>query len=606
MDLGIQMRSLELLVKLMRHDYKDLPAYGYSLQKPPAAAAPVQAPFPRATPEAMGLSSTALERLFREFDAHSPELAIHSAMLLRHGHVVAEADWAPYSAALPHMLFSMSKSVAGTAVGIAVDEGLLDIGERVVDIFPEHASAAVMKAQQNLTVRHLLTMSTGNRFNEVGSMLDADWPKMFLQSVPRFEPGSAFDYNSLNSYMLAAVLRRRTGMPLSEYLGPRLFAPLGITSFHWERCPQDTEKGGWGLSLRLEDCAKLGQLYLQKGLWDGKRILSEAWVEAATSLQMESPAGEIKKGYGYQIWLLEDGDYLFNGAFGQFVLVMPKLDMVAAFTGGSPQFFAEGPLYPLLRAALWAAADAPLPESGREYARLRSTCASLVYAPALPDGLTASDAVQGADFEALCTLLEGKEYRFHGIPGCGLFPQALQSVHGNFSAGLDMLRFYREGEYLAVEFYEGFSKHRLRLGAAGFVRSAISQRGEQQHIGARLFAKKRAEGGYSMALMACFLETPYTRILSLRMDESGEQMQAVFLEAPDIMRTSEMLFDLISVSGEGYIKRLGALLRRMPGMSEEGAEELLRRFSRPGAEGGRIHDGEAERRAALPPPKLEA
>ena len=172
MDLTMQMRGIELLVKFLKHDLKDIPSYGYRLQKPPVSASSVGEPFPRATPESMGVQSAALLRLFHELDARVDTLSIHGAMILRHGSVIAEGFWAPYRAEIPHMLFSMSKSFIGTAIGMAADEGLLSLDEFVTDIFKDAVTPGILKAQKGLTLRHLLTMSSGSRFNEVGSMLD--------------------------------------------------------------------------------------------------------------------------------------------------------------------------------------------------------------------------------------------------------------------------------------------------------------------------------------------------------------------------------------------------------------------------------------------------
>ncbi len=582
MDLTMQMRGLELLLKFVKHDLKDIPSYGYQLQKPPAGPAGVSMSFPRATPESTGAQSPALERLFRELNGMQDSLAIHGAMVLRNGYVIAEGFWQPYRATLPHMLFSMSKTFVGTAVGMAVDEGLISLDEQVAEIFKDITTPGIQKAQRGLTIRHLLTMSSGSRFNEVGSMLDDKWIKMFLESVPKFDFGSAFDYNSINSYMLAAVLCRKTGMSLCDYLRPRLFEPLGIDSYHWETCPQGIEKGGWGLDLRLEDCAKLGQLYLQKGEWNGKRLISEEWIQAATSPQIETPKGEIKTGYGYHIWTLGNGDYLFNGAFGQYVMVMPSQNVVAAFLSGSSRFFAEGPLQGLVRTSFWAADADPLPEDERHCSRLRDYTSSLRFSPPLPESYLKRDM---SLYQELVSALDGREYKLENNTG-GLFPQMLQAVHGNYTMGTDMLRFRRDGDTLLIDFYEAYQRNTLRLGANGFTDCVISLRGEEQLVSSELYWQYEDDGDIRLCIMVCFLETPSTRIFT--MDLCRNAINVVFLEAPDVMRSSEMLLDLIGSSGADYLKRLTTLMKRMPGMSDESVNELFSRFTHPSADGGLI------------------
>ena len=242
MDITIQMRSLELLIKMLKRDMEGIPAYGYTRQMGSLPLLSARESLPRCTPEEAGLSSTVVERFFRNLSDNTAELGIHSAMLLRHGKVFAEGYYAPYRPEIPHMLYSASKSVTSTAIGMAVDEGLMDIDERLEDIFPGYAGKPANKWSKMLTVRHLLTMSTGVRFNEVGSALDEDWVKMFMESVPKFEPGTQFEYNSLNTYMLSAVLRKKTGMSITEFINPRLYEPLDIRSHHWETCPKGMEK----------------------------------------------------------------------------------------------------------------------------------------------------------------------------------------------------------------------------------------------------------------------------------------------------------------------------------------------------------------------------
>ncbi len=597
MDLTMQMRSVELLLKFLKHDLQDIPSYGYRLQKPPIRPASVSAPFLRAAPEEMGVQSHALERLFRELDAKQESFGIHGAMLLRHGQVIAEGFWTPYRATAPHMLFSMSKSFVGTAIGMAVDEGLLSLDEQVIDIFRDIATPIMQKAQRGLTVRHLLTMSAGSRFNEVGSVLDDNWVKMFLESAPKFEFGSAFDYNSINSYMLVAILYKKTGQSLTDFLAPRLFAPLGIDLYHWERCPQDMEKGGWGLSLRLEDCAKLGQLYLQRGMWNGQRLLSEEWIDAATTKRIETPEGEITTGYGYQMWILENGDYLFNGAFGQYVLVMPSQDVVAAFHSGSPYFFAELPLYDLLRAAFWASAPDAFPENPRHHAHLLACTKALRFTPAPAKRFSPS----AAPFSALLDALDGREYKLGNNTG-GLFPQVLQSVHSNFTMGTDMLRFRREGDLLLLDFYEGCQRNTLRLSASGYTDSLACLRGEEQLVSSALYWQLESDGDIRLCIVSCFIETPCTRIFTISLCQNA--ISIVFSETPDAMRASEMLLKLIGSSGPSHAKRLSALMKRMPGMNEESVNELVSRFTQPAADGGLIlstADG-----LLLPPPAIPA
>lgn len=577
MDLTIQMRSVEMLIKFLKHDIANIAPYPYKLQKerlPAELAASV--PLPRSTPEEAGLSSAALTRFFRDIGAEADTLAVHGALVMRHGRVLAEGHFAPYRADVPHMLYSLSKSVVGIAVGIAVDEGYLSLNERLIDIFPEYTGLTQAKILRAHTVWHLLTMSAGSRFNEVGSMLDENWGKMFMESIPRFEAGSTFEYNSMNSYMLAAIVTRRTGMTLTAFLTPRLYEPLGIAHYAWETCPQGIEKGGWGLSLTLEDAAKLGQLYLNRGLWNGRRILSEKWCAEALRAQMQTPGGELKHGYGYQLWIADDeGSFQFNGAFGQYVIGLPRFDAVVALFGGSASLFANGTLGAHIARLFEGVSAQPLPPDPSAYAALGQTLASLRFEPTMPEEL----GTDAEEFRRIINLLDGREYALANNTG-GLFPQTLQSVHANYTAGTNMLRFERRGDDLVVYFYEQDERNAVVLRAdGGFSPGLAVMKGEVQHTGTRALWKL-APHEIRLSILCSFIETPDTRIVSLEIRQN--KLHAVFEQKPSLDRVVNMLFELVGISQIAYLKRM------LPEMRRENLDNLVRSMTAPAAEGAQI------------------
>lgn len=289
---------------------------------------------PRSTPENQGISSQSIERFIRSIQ--EKELELHSFMLVRHGHVVVESWWKPYDADKPHMLFSLSKSFTSTAIGLLVQEGRITLEDRVIDFFPEYAPEDPSPNLSAMTIRDLLIMGTGHA--EEPAMQSDIWVVDFLKQAVEHEPGTHFVYNSAATYMLSAILQKVTGITLLDYLQPRLFEPLGIYGATWESCPQGINTGGWGLKLRTEDIAKFGQLYLQKGVWGGQRLIPEAWIEEATSKQISNgPAdssSDWTEGYGYQFWMCRNGAYRGDGAFGQFCVVFPEQDAVIAITSG--------------------------------------------------------------------------------------------------------------------------------------------------------------------------------------------------------------------------------------------------------------------------------
>jgi CubicO group peptidase (beta-lactamase class C family) len=289
----------------------------------------------RSSPEAQGVSSGALLAFV---DAADKDIdAMHSVMIVRHGRVVAEGWWSPYDAGSPHSLFSLSKSFTSTAVGMAVAEGKLSVDDEVLKFFPEDAPEKPSDQLKAMRVSDLLRMSTGHQAEPKLMTAKEPCTKVFLAQPVPFKPGTHFLYNTPATYMLSAIVQKVTGHTVLDYLRPRLFEPLGIDDPTWATSPQGISLGGYGLSVRTEDIAKFGQLYLQKGMWQGKPLIPASWVEKATALQTSNgsnPKSDWDQGYGYQFWRSRHGAYRGDGAFGQYCIVLPEQDAVVAITSG--------------------------------------------------------------------------------------------------------------------------------------------------------------------------------------------------------------------------------------------------------------------------------
>ena len=301
------------------------------------AAEPVA--LPRSTPEAQGVPSAAILAFVEAAEKNVD--ALHSLMVLRHGQVVAEGWWGPYRRDDPHVLFSLSKSFTSTGIGLAIAEGKLSLDDTVLSFFPEDAPAEPSENLKAMRVRDLLSMSTGHHADAIEPFPYMDpavsQTRAFLALPVAHKPGTHFVYNTPASFMLSAIVQKVSGTPLVDYLRPRLFEPLGIRNPKWEATPKGVSLGGFGLSVTTEDIARFGQLYLQKGEWNGKRLLPAEWVAAATSRQVSNgsnPASDWDQGYGYQFWRCRHGVYRGDGAFGQYCIVMPEQDAVIAITSG--------------------------------------------------------------------------------------------------------------------------------------------------------------------------------------------------------------------------------------------------------------------------------
>ncbi|TDU69271.1 CubicO group peptidase (beta-lactamase class C family) [Prosthecobacter fusiformis] len=319
-----------------------LSALGFYLPQGIAAkAGPVHERLPRGTPESQGVSSEAILAFLDAVEKNDFEL--HSFMMLRHGNVIAEGWWDPYGPEFVHAMYSMSKSFTSTAVGFAVAEGKISVEDKVVSFFPDDLPERVSENLAALRIKDLLTMSVGNEKEPTQPVVKSEnWVRTFLAQNLIHQPGTVFMYNSAATYMCSAIVQKVTGEKMIDYLTPRLFAPLGIIGMKWETCPLGINTGGWGLSIQSEGMAKFGQLYLQKGQWNGKQILPASWIEDATTLHIQQ-SGEDKpdrpkakndwlQGYGYQFWRCQHGHYRGDGAFGQFTIVLPEYEAVIVMT----------------------------------------------------------------------------------------------------------------------------------------------------------------------------------------------------------------------------------------------------------------------------------
>jgi len=359
--------------------------------------------FPDSTPEAQGISSSAVLEMLNALEEQN--LEIHGFMLLRHGFKVAEGAWSPFSLERPHALYSVSKSFTSSAVGLAVAEGLLSISDTVLQHFPEHAPLEPSPHLAAMTVRDLLTMTTGHAVDMTTPLWENNeqpWAKTFLEQPVQYAPGTHFVYNSAATHMLAALLERLSGQPLLEYLRPRLLDPMGIVGASWATNDEGTALGGWGLSLPLEGLARLGQLYLQGGVWEGRQILPPGWAEEATRKQVDnwpSFGSDWEQGYGYQFWRCQHGAYRADGALGQFIIVMPRQGAVLTFN--SALYDMQAVLDQVWTHLLPALGDAPLEPNPSALEELRQKCQHLLV-----------PVVQGQITSLLAARVTGQNYRF--------------------------------------------------------------------------------------------------------------------------------------------------------------------------------------------------
>jgi CubicO group peptidase (beta-lactamase class C family) len=446
---------------------------------------------PRSSPEGQGVSSSAIRAFVEAADQNIN--AMHSFMLLRHGHVVAEGWWSPYDAETPHALYSLSKSFTSTAVGLAIAEGKLSLDDEVLKFFPDDAPDQPSNALKAMRISDLLRMSTGHQ-SEPSLRTAKVWTKAFLAHPVRFKPGTHFLYNTAGTYMLSAIVQKATGSTVFDYLQPRLFEPLGIEHSSWGTSPQGVSLGGYGLSVRTEDIARFGQLYLQKGKWQGKQVVPEAWVEAATARQTSNgsnPKSDWDQGYGYQFWRCRHGAYRGDGAFGQFCIVMPEQDAVIAITSGVKDM--QSILNLVWEKLLPAMKPAPLATDDDARKTLERTLAGLALRPQ-----------EGTLSNGTAARVSGKSYVF---PKNARKLQAIALESGGQGDEVTLIARFDGAEQRIICGRGSWRKGRVAYGEFPEQRAAVSGAWTGDDI-------------YTVKI--CFYETPFTVTLGLKF--SGETL----------------------------------------------------------------------------------
>ena len=443
--------------------------------------------FVRATPESQGISSDLFAALLRELYA-SKDTEMHHFMALRHGKVICECNFAPYPKGMWHITHSMCKSITGMAIGMLIEEEKLKLDENIYDIFPDHINAFSKIFRPVITVENLLTMTSGVTFNESGIVSGNDWLGSFLNASVNGKPGTEFQYNSLNTYVLSAIVTKRTGETLTEYLTPRLFGPLGITKYYWETCPKGITKGGWGLFLCAEDMAKLGQLYLQRGKWNGQQLVSEYWIEISTARHLKTQNDTY--GYGYQLWMEQrPGSFEYNGMLGQNVIIYPDMDMVLVTNAGNKEMFQDCIMLNIIRKYFpvnYHPADV-LPENPLSHSLLKRLCGELENgennnrSTSLRRGwkrnvvsrrkhsdkkysYRISAAVdRPSDHHSFMRAVSGRTYVMEQ-QNIGIAPLFVQVFHNNMTDGISEISFTYDAGNFCVSFTEGKVIHKLPVG----------------------------------------------------------------------------------------------------------------------------------------------
>ncbi len=523
----------------------------------------------RSTPEKHGISSKRLFSMLSELEAER-RANVHGLMILKDGEVICECSREGFSVNEWHLSHSMSKTVTALAIGMLCDEGLIGTDMRVVDIFPEYKYKD--KRFSQITIHHLLSMTSGVGFSEAGSVTESKWTEAFFSSALKFAPGTKFNYNSMNSYILAHIVVRTAKMSMTDFLRDRLFLPLGIHSYFWEKSAEGVEKGGWGLYLSCESWAKIGHMMLCGGAFFGRRILSEGWVRRSDMTHATAPEINGDFNYGYQLWVgRRSEESLFNGMFGQNVWICPRNNIVAVVMSGNNELFQDGPALEIIRKYLGGRINDQL--NGRDIKLLHSKETSFFDSRAW---VKRRERRRG--FMYLLGLRNSRPFddRWSGLltsyvfaeNHVGILPLIIRTMQNNLSSKIEKVAFDRYADSLYMIVRESGEDYRFEIGLYDYKEDILDFRGERYIIRTLGEAILTPDGKEEYRIEILFPELPSSR--SIRIVKEGEgAVRMILSECPNNKIAENLLERITNMSspinfgvdllerrfGEGFINK---------------------------------------------------
>ncbi len=525
MDLTFSKNAVQIFTQWFGRNGNVVSSVKDEIRRPPYPCVKIN-PLPSSSPEAQGIESERvlkyLQRLCRE-----PDIKMQTVIIARNGHIISRAHFYPYSTDIWHASYSLSKSLTGLAIGLLYDDGLISLDDKLIDLFSDELPPVARINHKSTMVKHLLTMQTGVFFNELGAVTETDWVRAYLESGVKFKPGTQFEYNSMNTYMLSAIVKKVSGRGMLDLLRERVLDPIGIDTIYWEKCPRGIEKGGWGIYYYPDDILKLGLLYLNGGVWNGEQLISERWIKESTKKQVGTPDETGIYDYGYQVWCKEDRrTYLFNGMFGQNLIVFPETNIMIATTASIDETFQNSPLYTITE-KYFGHPYRPrghLDENPEALSELREAEGSLI--------MHNSDAYihkNDTDCHSLKEL--NGVYSVNTEDGFGLsvMPELYQGVHNCFAEGLREFGLTLDKNGGELSTLEGNTAHKLSFGYGKAVPGCVCY-GKETILTSSYAVLIDDNGEKKLRITICFPELPNVRYITVGKTADGVSVK--WEEAP--------------------------------------------------------------------------
>ena len=513
MSLSSANRSLQLLMRLVDPKSATEPMIDTLPPKPEITSRNLSSTLPRHKPERHGISSSHIQG-FLEALANDPSIRLHSVMIIRNGCVLCEASFGAQDLSVPRMTFSACKSITALAIGLLMDDGLLHENDLLTELFPKEGRMISRHLMRTITVGDLLSMRTGNQFNEFSCMTQSDWLEGFFQS-----PGlgaKKFHYNSLNTYILSRIVCKLSNKSLTQFLNDRLFEPMGISDFFWETCPEGYEKGGWGLYMRAEDLGKLGQLIQNNGNWNGRQLISHEFLQKATSAQAIAPESCGDFNYGWQFWVGRTSNkVLMNGMLGQNVLCYRDSGITIVSHAGNDEVFQQSNYFTLAEKFFGGTFSEHLSKDFWAHHRLHKFCKTLSNSRQnLPSPKDLSH------FAEICYSTNSPR-----SASVGLLPVTLQAVQNCYTKGFRSISISGNPKKIEIVYKENGSEHHIIAGTKTSKEQLLTFGENTFRVAAQARFTHNEDDDPVFILKLDFLETPCTRIIKLIKTDQGVVLQ---------------------------------------------------------------------------------
>lgn len=517
MDIKTQMKILSFINKCTQNRTTPIYSNQYIPQKIDFSQFKEDVHLKRISPQKATIPSQYLLSFLKEFN-ELKHTNPHGVMIIKDEKVILDVSYSPYHNHIMHVTHSLCKSITSLAVLFAIQEKLIHLDDLVIDYFSKETTMLTAFKLKKLTIKHLLTMSSGVDFTEPNSLVENNWVKGYLEANLKFKPGTKFHYNSLNTYILSVIITKVTHQTLEEYLTKRLFEPLGIFQHYFESCPKGYNKGGWGVYLSLESMAKIGLLYLNKGVYNHQRLIDEKLIEEATSFQINTDPTLYLYGYGYHIWLNEkENCYQFNGMLGQNVVIIPEKNMVVAMCAGSTSVFANSPEIELINRYFVFPTLKFKPYLDLSYFKLKKQLKSTRFNP-----FSTSLPLQ---------LLQPYHRRLINLKPniASIMPLFIQGLNNNYTLGIESIMLEVEKKKLKLVIKE--SHHEYEIDTS-LKQQVLEFNQEYYKISTSYQLTYNEDQQLVLKLEICFIETSNVRVIKIFFKDN--ECQLIFDEIPKL------------------------------------------------------------------------